>query len=216
MRAFLLATLLCGVGGAAMAAPCAPQSLVHIVVRNVTPGIDPDSFGAKPISLYRLGDAKSRSEEADDPAKHLHQLIVADEPNVWMANLDDGTGLHVIDPGPTFYTIMPVFSVPGVSPRIIQLEFGCEAEFIKDNGLSPVRAEQVQGESYDVYRLNADGDAVELLEKHGKNVPTFARYFRGGEPLIVLHYDLYELGLQDDPSLFIPPTDVKYEEQTTK
>jgi hypothetical protein len=216
MRVFLFATLVSLIAGPAMAAPCAPPKLVHIVFRNVTPGLDPASFGAKPVSLYRLGDGKSRAEEADDPAMHLHQLIVTAEPDVWMANLDDRMGLHIIDPGPTFYTSVPVFGVEGVSRRIIQLEFGCEADFIKDNGMRPVRVEQVEGASYDVYRLNAASEAVEILEKQGERTPGFARYFRAGKLMIVMRYDLYEPGLKDNPSLFTRPTGIWFQEQKGK
>jgi len=197
-----------------MAAQCAPQTLVHIVFREVTPGIDPASFGAQPRSLYRLGNGKSRSEEADDPAQHIHQVFVTDEPNTWLADLDDGTGLHVVDPGPTFFTHSPEFIGDGVSPRLTQLEFGCEADFIKDNALSPIRVEQVEGESYDVYRLDANGDAVEILKKHDKTTPTFTRYFRAQKLLLAWRYDLYETELKSDSSLFAPLAGIKYEERS--
>jgi hypothetical protein len=211
MRIVTWLALLSLVGGPATAAPCAPQKLIHIVFREVTPGIDPASFRAQPRSLYRLGDGKMRSEEADDPARHLHQLAVIAEPNFWMVNLSDNTGVHAVDPGPTFSTHAPVFVGAKVSPRITELEFGCEAEFIKANAMRPVRAEQVDGESYQVYRLDGDGDAVEILEKSGK--PGFARYLRADELLEAWRYERYELEPSDAASLFAPPAGVKYEER---
>ncbi len=36
-----------------------------------------------------------RSEEAPDPANHIHGLIVTAEPDTWMVNLDNGTGKQI-------------------------------------------------------------------------------------------------------------------------
>jgi hypothetical protein len=211
MRFFLWAALVSLIGGPVQAAQCAPQTLVHIVFRDVTPGIDPASFQAQPKTLYRLGDGKSRSEEADDPPRHLHQLFVVAEPDIWMVNLDDGTGAHIVDPGPTYISHDPAVAGEGVSSRLTELEFGCEAEFIKDNGLRPARVEQIGGQPYDVYRLDADGDAIEILVNRGK--PAYIRYFRAGQLVLVWRYDVYESGLKNDPSLFSPPAGVQYKEQ---
>jgi hypothetical protein len=198
------------------AAVCAPRRLVHIVFRDVTPGIDPAAFGAKPRSLYRLGSDKLRSEEADDPAIHFHQLAVIAEPNIWTANLDTGAGTHAVDPGPSFNAHYPEFAGARVNPRLERLEFGCEADFIRDNALKPVRTKQVEGKSYDVYRLDADGDAVEILEAPGGSTPAFTRYFHAGKLALAWRYDLYELEPATDPSLFAPPPGVRFKEQPTR
>ncbi len=45
-------------------AGCAPEKMVKIVLRDATPGVDPDSFAAKPKTIYRLGSKYTRTEEA--------------------------------------------------------------------------------------------------------------------------------------------------------
>ena len=45
-------------------ADCAPEKMVRIVVRDATPGVDPDSFAAQPKTIYRLGSKYARTEEA--------------------------------------------------------------------------------------------------------------------------------------------------------
>jgi hypothetical protein len=108
----------------AFAAPCAPKSLVHIVVTDVDPSIPPTAFGAQPKSYYRLGSGKARTEEALDAANGIHELLVVNSPNVWMANLYDNTGTHIVDPNPPTITQMPVFSDFMASPKFSTLEFG--------------------------------------------------------------------------------------------
>src|ERR1700738_3470004 len=98
-----------------------------------------------------------RIEEAVDAVNGIHGVIVVAEPSSWMANLYDGTGKHIVDPGPTFFAIAPVFGtrLPG---KLIDLELGCEADFIAANAPKPVRAEQVGGVGFDVYRIEEGPD----------------------------------------------------------
>lgn len=192
------------------AATCAPQKLIHIITVNVTPGIPAESFAAQPRSLYRIGSDKLRMEEAADPANGIHGIIVVAEPNIWMANLYDNTGKHMVDPGPTFFAEAPVLGGQGIPSKLAALQFGCEAEFIAANAPSRVRTEQVGNAHFDVYRVEDGADAVEILERQGTNTPAFTRYYRGGKIALVLRYDLYSTGLPNDPNLFVPPSGVRY------
>jgi hypothetical protein len=196
----------------AAALVCAPPKLVHVVVANVTPGIDPTSFNAQPRVFYRIGSDRLRMEEAVDAVNGIHELIVVSEPNVWMANLYDGKGKHIVDPGPTFLAKAPVFGIEGLSAKFMSLEFGCEADFIAKYAPTPVRSEQVGNERYDVYRVDDGSDAVEILERPGSGIPALARYYQHGNLVVVLRYLLYETGLPNEPELFTPPPNVQYTE----
>jgi hypothetical protein len=199
--------------GLATAAICSPPQLVHIVTTDITPGMPPDSFNAQPKSFYRIGSGKMRIEEAVDQANGIHGLIVTAEPNIWMVNLFDHTGKHIVDPGPTFYAKAPIFyGVPGLSSNLVDLEFGCEADFISAHAAAPARSEQIGNARFDVYRVAGTGDAVEILERSGTHTPAFTRYYQKGKLLIAVRYDLYGTGLPDDPSLFVPPAGVQYTE----
>lgn len=195
----------------ASATTCAPAQLAHITIANATRGVDPASFAAQPKNYYRIGSNKLRIEEAVDTANGIHGVVVVAEPNIWMANLYDGTGKHIVDPGPTFFAKAPVFGTR-LSGKLIGLEFGCEAEFIAANAPKPVRVEQVGGIGFDVYRIEDGPDAVEILERSGTNIPAFVRYFHQGNLTAVLRYDLYLTNLPNDPSLFLPPPNVRYTE----
>jgi len=195
----------------ARAAVCAPDKLVKITASNVTPGIATGSFAAQPKVYYRIGSDKLRIEEALDDANGIHGLVVVAEPNIWMANLYDNTGKHVVDPGPTFYARAPVFGAI-LSPKLRSLEFGCEAAFLAANAPKPVSSELVGSDRLDVYRIEDGTDAVELLEQPGRNIPAFARYYQQGNLKMVLRYDSYLTGLPDDPALFTAPSNVRYVE----
>jgi hypothetical protein len=179
---------------------------------DVTPGVSAQTFAAQPRGLYRIGSDKLRIEEALDSANGIHGLIVVAEPNIWMANLYDNTGKHIVDPGPTFFAKAPVFGIPELSPKLFDLEFGCEAEFLTANTALAVRSEQIGNTGYTVYRVDDNPDAVEILEKAGSNTPAFARYYHQGKLALVLRYDLYSTGLAHDPNRFVPPSGVRYSE----
>ncbi len=94
----------------------------------------------------------------------------------------------------------------------MDLEFGCEADFIAANAPRPVRSEQVGNDRYEVYRVDVGSDAVEILERPGSGIPALARYYQHGNLVMVLRYLLYETGLPDEPELFVPPPNVRYSE----
>ena len=192
-----------------LAATCAPAKLVHIRFSDITPGIDPSSFAAKPKDLYRIGSGKMRVEEAVDAVNGIQGVTVSNEPDIWLVNLYDHTGKHVVDPGPTYFAKAPLFGkiLPG---RLVDLEFGCEGDFISANNLKPVRTEQVSGTAYDVYRLEDGSDAIELLRRPGSDTPSFARYYDKSGLQEVLRYDVYTTGLADDPKLWVPPSGIHY------
>ena len=154
-----------------------------------------------------------RIEEALDSAHGIHGLIVVAEPNIWMVNLYDHTGKHIVDPGPTFLAKAPIFSMPEVSPKLLGLEFGCEAEFLTAHAALAVRSEQIGNTRYTVHRVDDKPDAVEILEKTGSNTPAFARYYHRGKLASVFRYVRYSTELANSPDRFVPPSDVRYSEE---
>src|ERR1700720_1001379 len=84
--------------------------MTKIVFRSMNPDTAPDSFGAQPKTLYRAGNKYLRIEEAPDPARGIHNLRIAREPDAWAINLLDNTARHIIDPGPTFFARLPIIS----------------------------------------------------------------------------------------------------------
>jgi hypothetical protein len=211
-RALAAFAIVYGAALPAAAAPCAPKTLIHIAVANATPGIEAASFAAQPKNYYRFGSDRLRIEEAIDEPNKIHGLIVVSEPNIWMANLYDNSGKHIVDPGPTFNARALIF---GLASPFTGLEFGCEADFIAANSPKPVRAEQIGGATFDVYRVEEKSDAVEILDRSGTSTPAFVRYYQSGKLTLVLRYDLYQTGLPLNPELFTAPAAVHFIEASS-
>ena len=142
----------------------------------------------------------------------IHGLAVIDEPNLWMANLYDRTGRHIVDPGPTFETHASVFSDDRISPKILDLEFGCEAAYIAANAPKIDRSETIDGVTLDIHRVTDGAEAVEILMKPGAATPSFARYYRSDKLVWAIRYDLYVVGALADAEMFTAPKGVKYVE----
>jgi hypothetical protein len=204
------------VAGPAMATTCAPASLVHIVTTETTPGLDPASFDAQPKSLYRQGAKYSRLEEQQDDKNQIHGLAVISEPNIWMANLYDHTGRHIVDPNPAQTTEAQVFPDDRISPKILDLEFGCEAAYIAANAPKVDRSEAIDGVTLDIHRVTDGMEAVEILTKPGAMTPLFARYYRSDKLVWAIRYDLYDVAAAPDPDMFTAPKGVKYVETQIK
>jgi hypothetical protein len=198
------------------AAACAPASLVHIVTTETTPGLDPLSFDAKPRSLYREGAKHSRLEEQQDDKNMVHGLAVINEPNIWMANLYDRTGRHIVDPNPAQTTQAEVFPDDRISPKILALEFGCEAAFVAANAPTVSRSETIDGVALDIHRVTDGAEAVEILTKPGAATPSFARYYRSDKLVWAIRYDLYDVAAVPDADMFTAPKGVKYVETQIK
>ncbi len=194
------------------AAACAPASLVHIVTTETTPGIDPKSPDAKPQSLFREGAKRSRLEQQPDDSNQVHVLAVIDEPDIWMANLADRTGRHMVDPGPVLNTRAAVFSDDRISPKILELEYGCEAAFVAANAPKAERTEVVDGVALEVHRFADGSESVEILEKPGATAPLVARYYRSGKLVWAVRYDLYDTDAPSDPAMFAKPAGIAFED----
>ncbi len=196
-------------------AACAPATLVHIVTTETTPGIDPMSFDAKPKSLFREGAKRSRLEEQPDDAG-VQALAVVDEPNIWMANLTDKTGRHIVDPTAAPQTRAVVFPDDRIAPKILELEFGCEAAYVAANAPAVFKIETIDGVPLEVHRVTVGTEAAEILWKPGSTRPQFARYYRSDKLVWALRYDRYEIDPPSDPDMFTAPKGIKYEEVPVK
>ena len=212
----LVFTVMATLAAQAAFAACAPPKLVHIVTTEITPSLDPTAFDRLPKNFFREGDNHLRLEEQQDDANKVHGLAVISEPNIWMANLYDRTGRHIVDPNPRAVTTAAVFPDDRISSRILDLEFGCEAAFVSANAPKVERTETVAGVPFAVHKFIDGKAAVEILLKAGDPGPAFARYYRDDKIVWELRYDLYEVGSVADSDMFTAPKGVKYVETQLK
>src|SRR4051794_6107810 len=91
-------------------ADCAPEKMVRIATRNVSPGIAPGDFAAVPKVLYRLGNGRVRLEEQPDPKMHVQLLYVIDAPDSWSIDLEKKVGEHAVDTAASKTLHAPVFA----------------------------------------------------------------------------------------------------------
>jgi hypothetical protein len=116
--------------------------VTRIVTRYLSPVIQPGSFGAKPKTLYIASDGYSRTEEEPDPEQGVHGLIVVSEPDVWMINLFDHTGRHIVDPGPTYIVHHNILEQEAPK-EFATLEFGKEVAFFRNHKATSLPSREI-------------------------------------------------------------------------
>jgi hypothetical protein len=138
-----------------------PATMQRITLRYVADDIDPDSFAAQPRTCYRAGNLFGRIEEAPDKKLGLHGLIVIKCPDVWMVNLIDNSGKHIIDRSPPSTVHLPIISS---GPKLYKtLEFGRELEFFRSNGATPNAGPVIDKQKTTAYKYGDDLVETELL-----------------------------------------------------
>jgi hypothetical protein len=191
--------------------------MTKIVFRNMRPDITPDSFGAQPKTLYRVGDKYWRLEEAPDPAG-IHTLRITREPDAWVINLLDNTARHIIDPGPTFFARLPIILTPKASGQadsdkeFQDLEFGNEVRFFRGHKASDIGLRKVEEKDCNALAIKSGAREATLLLDPDTGKPVEIEVTKDGKPDFSIRYLSYETDLPFDPSLFEPPQGVKITE----
>ena len=227
-RFLILVALLSFMGEVPAAGPqtqpaCAPAKMVKATIRNATPDIDPDSFAAQPRTYYRLGTRYGRVEDQPDTEHGVHGLMVASEPDLWMINLLNKKGKHIIDKQPPQHFHIPLLALPGnpASPPedadsefLRGFELGCELEYVKaQSGGAPPKPEQLDGHTYDAYTATQGEHKIVLLIDPANGKPFSATSLKSGKVITHVRYVEYDAGLAPDLSLFVPPKDVRFLER---
>jgi hypothetical protein len=185
-------------------ADCAPRQVLKIVTAAEYPGTPADTFKSLPRTLYRLADRYGRLEEPRNPDDNLHVLVVISEPDIWMVNLIDNTGQHIVDPGPELEFHAPLLE--GVDSKVwLQLEYGCEEPFMKAVG---ARIEKTASGATR-YTHTAEGTTVSLTVANGK-----PQRIEVASPKLqyTLRYTVFETVADPPADLFKRPEKVTYEE----
>jgi hypothetical protein len=160
MRNLFLVTCLLG-GMSFSQQPPKTMTTVEVVLQS--PDVPAGSFASKPKVMYRAGSRYCRVEEAPDPDKGIHGLLIISEPDYWMVNLLTKAGRHGVDSGPTFNCRMPIF--PEISG--LDLEFGLELDYFKSRGVTPTPGPVLQTKQTTAYRVDV-GDSSLALFTYGK------------------------------------------------
>jgi len=170
----------------------APRMMTKLTVKLQSPEIPKESFAAQAKLIYRAASGYCRIEENPDLEHGIHGLLITNEPDVWMVNRLDRTARHIVDPGPTYNCLLPMFvngqdikSAEDLNRPPMQLEFGRELEYFRPRSAAPNPGPALQGKPTMVYTVQAghsklflftSGDPevpVAVVRKNGKTHETF-------------------------------------------
>jgi hypothetical protein len=185
----------------------APKTMIKISTRVIEPAPKRGSFPAEPRTVWRGGTKYARIAESPDPGNHIHGLVIVSEPDVWMVNLFDKSGKHIIDPGPVLDVHLPVFEpVEGAKTKLDELELGRELEFFTKNGAKE-SAGEVEGKPSTRHEITINGDKVVLWTDTKSGKPLRVSLVKGSETQTIA-YLAYEDELPFDAALFQPPSGI--------
>jgi hypothetical protein len=184
--------------------------MVKIVVRDDSPDLDPESFAARPRTLYRLGTRYGRLEEAADYTRGVQGLVVVNEPDIWIVNLLEDTGQHLKDEGDPYHFHAPVIGGPGVPQALLDLELGCEVQYLLSHGTAPPRDGVFDGTAVTEYEIAVDHFRVVLFVSREAGTPVALRLFNGRRLDYEMRYLEYMIGLEPRMSLFERPLGVEF------
>ncbi len=196
-------------------AQCAPARLVRVVIRDQSPGAPPDSFQARPKTIFRLGATFARIEEMEDKENGIHGLVVVNSPDSWMVNLYDGTGRHVVDPDPegkVHVQLLNADMLDGALPaEFFKLEIGCEVAFFNDRR-SPIATLKTPEGDKVKQAVGLGKWKIVLVRQDEKGPPEMLFLFRDDDIVAVWTYVSYEELVPPDMKLFSKPSGVKFVE----
>lgn len=192
--------------------------MTKIVFRRAGPGITPDSANAKPTTMYIAGEKYTRVENAPDPVKHTHMLIITKEPDSWMIDLEKHIGRHMLDPGPTFVARNPILWIPkppgepDPDKAFQGLEFGNEAAFFRQNSPRDLGIRKIDGKDAKAFAIKSGAREVTLFLDPETEKPLQIDVTKDDKPDFSFRYLAYETNLKFDPALFELPEGLKVTE----
>ncbi len=204
----MLVAAFCLAGGLQAASAADGQERVTFIqYRLIASWAKEGSFDAAPRKLWRYKDHHLRYEEPRNPANGSEVLLIANAPDAWLINRTTRTGSHMVDPGPTFNVLFPVFQ--GGAPASLQrMQMGREVEFFQTRNAEVLPDEVIEGVACKVLKLEvADTTATLWIDKNS-SLPRQAR-MRTPKVEYAVRYDVYRVDGPLDMALFAKPADVE-------
>jgi hypothetical protein len=185
----------------------ADRSMVYIEYRFIAVNIKPGSFEGSVRKLWRYGDSYARLEEAPNPQTGIHGLLITKAPNSYLINRYTKVARHVVDPGPTYNVVIPVFPSER-DGKLKGLQMGRELAFFQANGAVPLPDEPIDTAMCSVLRAKVEESEIKLfLDKDSKQPRQV--WIRNSRSEYAVRYVRYRTDLPLDLSLFSVPKDVQ-------
>jgi hypothetical protein len=186
-------------------------TVTKLTIRYIAPDLASGAAGAKPKTFYLAADRYARIEQETD-ALHSPNLIIVNEPDVWLIDLATRSGSHSVNPGPDLTVHNPILGAD--SPEeLFDFEFGHELEFLTQIHAKLVDSKEIRGTQCTTREFEAGGYLVIMYLDAKKSVPVELKAFKNGDLIFRIEYLNYDSGLPFDPSLFKPPKEVTLTEQ---
>lgn len=203
MKTFLPITVfaLTLLAGSCMAAE--PQTMIHAVMRTLSPKIRPGSFESMPKEIWRAGTRYLRVNEQPDPQRHIHGVVIISEPDAWLWNRFDNTARHVVDKGPDFSVHAPVFTAQN-NKELDALETGRERDFFTSRHAIKLPDARLDKTQVTAQRLQIGPAEVTLYLRQSDGLPFQITLNNPGnaDEQYSIRYDAYEPALPFDPARF--------------
>jgi hypothetical protein len=199
---------------AAFGGPTKPN-VIKIVSRFIGPQIPPDSFAAKPKTVYIAGDSYSRVEEEPDAAQGIHGLIIVSEPDSWIINLLDHSGRHIVDPGPTFIIHHNILG-RDAPKEFASFEFGKEITFMRTHKAVSLASREIDHQRCEASQFKHEAYRIVLYTTSDTHIPFQLEIYKDGKLDFEVRYISYQTDLPFDASLFKPPSGITIVEESHK
>lgn len=185
--------------------------MIRIVYRLDFDTVSSNSFVELPRTLWRSGSKFMRYEETPDSSQRVHILSIASSPDAWIMNLFDNLGRHVVDKGPTYNTIFPIFGEMR-KDGLRELEFGKEQAFFAHYGARKLSDDVLNSVDCEVYELPRLSWVLHIHVRKDTGMPYRIQRRAADGTVSAVWYDEYQTELVLDSSLFVPPPTVHMRE----
>jgi hypothetical protein len=185
-------------------------SLTRIVVRYVASDL-PEGESAKPKTIYLAGTVHARIEQNHGTTDNSPNLIIVNQPDIWLVDLGRKIGTHSINPGPDFTIHNPILGAD-CPEELFDFEFGREIEFLKSVGAKTLEPKQIGERRCETHEFEAGNYLVVVYVDAVKKLPVELKAFQDGRVKFRVEYISYDVDLPFDSSLFAPPNNVEFSE----
>jgi hypothetical protein len=187
----------------------ADDPMTKIIFRQESTEVAPNSYAAKPKTIYLWQSTKGRVEQALDIEHNTQQLFIADGKDGWIIDEVSKTGQHMIDPSTDHNFYAPIIPQPNAqTPAPLRsFELGHELAFMREQNVSP-KAVTESGRKLMLYECEGAGYTLRFYLAFDDAKPVKSEVLQGGKVILRLIYLEYST-LPADPSLFAPPAGVK-------
>jgi hypothetical protein len=181
--------------------------MTRVVVRDVSPGVDPKAWEGQSVTIYRLGQQYGRVEYANG------DVVLVREPHSFYIDTSVKKAYHGIDTGPTYVFRAPVVrpnKLHGeIPPELMGLEFGKEPEFLAYHGATERTSSAQDGVAVREQHA-AFGDHLLIISSRADNgAPLQLGIFHKGTLVIAYQYEAWRRDLLPTAALFGIPEGIE-------